>query len=446
MGRAVRFELEWQEAPGVRDKVLAESWARLSLRIGELHATESIDSRSSSRRLGVYGPLFPLAEWLVEHWWHLLHEPSPHSPVLGGRAAPPWMRSWVQRHNLLAARDGGALPDFTIARDGNEAFLYWEADPILHHGPARVRFVSQGKSRVSVNELEGQLSAVIEAVLSRLQEKLQGNEEVERVVAEWDTVRSADADEKELCRLLAIMGVDPYDPDEATDALIGTVERCRDLPESLRTDLLEGSDPNSLSANLGWVERERTDVRPGVNGDAPPSVELVWAPTAHETGYLAARKAREKLLRIPADKPIQNLQETLVERLGWSQQCSRLASSEAQLDGLLELDETEAAPLLVVAYKRNSVAERFRLARAAFFPATRTLGAGARLLTNSAAYSQRMTRAFAAELLAPSEALSKLVSGRLHDTNVEELAEEFEVSPQLIGHQVENHGLGFIES
>ena len=103
----MRFEFEWQPAPGVRDDVLAATWARLSLSVGDLYASEAIDLRSDSRRTGIYGSLFPLVEWLVEHWWHLLHEPSPRFPMPGGRAAPPLMRSWVQRHNLLAARDGG---------------------------------------------------------------------------------------------------------------------------------------------------------------------------------------------------------------------------------------------------------------------------------------------------------------------------------------------------
>jgi len=35
--------------------------------------------------------------------------------------------------------------------------------------------------------------------------------------------------------------------------------------------------------------------------------------------------------------------------------------------------------------------------------------------------------------------------GRLNDEEVENLAAEFSLSPQVILHQVENHGLGYVE-
>ena len=220
----MRLEFEWHEAPGVRDKVLAATWARLCLSVGDLCASEAIDRRSESRRTGIYGSLFPLVEWMIEHWWHLLHEPSPRSPVPGGRAAPSLMRGWVQRHNLLAARDGGSLPDLTITRDGDVVFVQWEADPISQT-PMRIRFVGQGKAREDAAEFERSLVSFIDSVLVRLGERLQNNEDVERAVEAWSAIRSADSAEVNLCRSLAVMGVDPYDPDEATDAIIGIVQR-----------------------------------------------------------------------------------------------------------------------------------------------------------------------------------------------------------------------------
>ena len=450
MGAAVKFEFEWQEAPGVRDNVLAATWSRLGLSVGGLCASEAIDLRSNSRRTGIYGSLFPLAEWLVEHWWHLLHEPSPRSPVPGGRAAPQILRSWVQRHNLLAARDGGALPDLTIARDGDDILFQWEADPV---SPTTiyVRFVGQGKSRVSVTEFERSVGSFVEAVFARLEDRLPDNEEVKRAVEAWHAIHSADSAEVELCRSLAIMGVDPYDPDEATDALIETVERgIRVLPDELRADLFEGSDQRSLMNDLTWVERERAGLHSAVNSPGFPTIDVVsdltTHPTAHEIGYTTARRVRLELLRMPSDEPLLDLHSALVDSLGWLQNCSRVARGETHLDGMVGLDDTSSAPLLVIADSRSEVTERFRLARAAFFPVTKSLGAGARLLTRSVTPPQRTARAFAAELLAPAEALAKRVSGRLNDQDVDNLATEFMVSQQLIRHQVENHNLGYVEA
>lgn len=446
MGTTLRFEFEWQEAPGVRDRLLAATWARLSLSVGDLHASEAIDLRSDSRRTGIYGSLFPLAEWLIEHWWHLLHEPSPRAPMLGGRAAPPLLRSWIQRHNLLAARDGGALPDLTIARDGDDILVQWEPDaasPI----PTRVRFVGQGRVRVSLAEFERSVGAFVEAVLARLEERLRDNEGVERMVTAWQATRSADPAEAELCRSLAVMGVDPYDPDEATDALIETVERgIRVLSDELRADLFEGSDPQSLVDNLTWVERERAGLRSAIEAAGFPAIGPVTASTAYETGYITARRVRSELLGLPRGTPLSNLQSALVNRLGWAAGCSRVASGRFHLDGMVGLDDASSALILVIADQRSEAAERFRLARAAFFPVTGRLGANARLLTGSVTPPQRAARAFAAELLAPAEALARRVSGRVSDQDLENLAAEFLVSPQVIRHQVENHGLGYVDT
>jgi hypothetical protein len=438
------FEFEWQEAPGVRDKVLAATWARLSLYAGNLCVSEAIDERSESRRTSIHGSLFPLAEWLVEHWWHLLHEPSPHTPVPGGRAALPWMHGWVQRHNLLAARDGGALPDLTILRDGDDVLLQWEADPVPQI-PSRLRFISQGKLRVPVPELERWVASFVETVLARLEEGFPDNEDVKRVVKAWCAIRSADSAEAALCQSLAVMGVDPYDPDEADDSLIESVERCvRVLPDELRADLFEGSGPQSLANNLEWVERERIGLRDDMSGAGFPTVDPVAASTPHELGYLTARRVRSELLGLAEDVPLPDLTSVLVDRLGWARS-SRLALAGIPLDGMVGLDAATSDLVLVTADSRSERADRFRLARAAFFPVSRRLGTNARLLTRSATPPQRAARAFAAELLAPSAALANRVSGRLNDEEVENLAVEFSVSPQVILHQVENHGLGYVE-
>ena len=113
---------------------------------------------------------------------------------------------------------------------------------------------------------------------------------------------------------------------------------------------------------------------------------------------------------------------------------------------MVGLDDASSALVLVTADRRSERAERFLLARAVFFPVSRRLGTSARLLTGSVTPPQRAARAFAAELLVPAAALANRVSGRLNDRDVENLAAEFLVNPQVILHQVENHGLGYVDS
>ncbi len=451
----MRLDFEWLEAPGVRDEVLAATWARFSLVAGDRCASESIDLRSDSRRTGIYGTLFPLAEWIIENWWYLLHESatgaarsrlsSPHSPVLGARAAPPLMRSWMQRHNLLAARDGGSLPDLTITRDEDAVWVQWTPDPVAAH-PTRLRFVGDGSVREDAAEFERSLSSFVDSVLGRLTERLPGNETVERALEEWGAVRSADSEESELCRALAMIGIDPYDPSEATEPLVATTLRAiKSLAGELRTDLFDGSDPLHLAADLKWVDEAATGLR-GTIGDLDhPTIEPVVAPTAYEVGYYTARRVRADLLGLSPTDRVPDLTAVLVDGLGWARDCSRTVTGESSMDGIIGVDEA-SAPLLLTPDARSEAADRFRLARAAFFPVTRRLGSGGRLLTRSVTHPQRAARAFAAELLAPAAALADRVSVSLNDQDVEELSTEFGVDSRVIRHQVENHRLAYLET
>ena len=71
---------------------------------------------------------------------------------------------------------------------------------------------------------------------------------------------------------------------------------------------------------------------------------------------------------------------------------------------------------------------------------------GPRLLTRSNERIQREGRAFAAELLAPAAALRRHIRrGSVGEQEVTDLASTFDVSPMLIRHQIENHGLAVLE-
>ena len=70
----IEFRVEWQDAPGVRDPVLARSWCRLTMDVDGQVVTRAIDHRSESLRDGIYGSALPLCSWMVENWWCLQHE------------------------------------------------------------------------------------------------------------------------------------------------------------------------------------------------------------------------------------------------------------------------------------------------------------------------------------------------------------------------------------
>jgi Zn-dependent peptidase ImmA (M78 family) len=65
-----------------------------------------------------------------------------------------------------------------------------------------------------------------------------------------------------------------------------------------------------------------------------------------------------------------------------------------------------------------------------------------RLVTRANDWQQAASRAFAAELLAPAEALAARLQDPVDwETAAADLAREFQVSEWVIHHQAENHGL-----
>ena len=441
----MRIELEWQDAPGVRDRVLAATWARLRIDVGGSCVTEALDLRSESRRAGVYGSLFPMAEWIVENWWPLLHEQCPVSPVPGGRAARSWIKDWIQRHNLLAARDGSALPDLTCVRDGDDVVLHWEQDP-AEWGPRRVRFVSQGQHRVALEQFSKALAAFVNSVIARLDVLAMDDDDSSRLRNDWAAIHASESDEAELCRIMAMLGLDPYDPDEATDEIIAVVKRTiTALPVPLKWDFIEGTRPSDLESDLLWLDN-RDRLHAG-HQHPPTSISPGWAASAHETGYGLARETRRDVLRLSDQEAIHDLEQRLVDCLGWEPEVEITAPAAGtfRLDSLVGFSAHGGKPVLVVPSAKSKTGERFRLSRAVFLKVSGALDISPRLLTQAYTPLQRASRAFAAELLAPSSALAERVPSSVSQEQVEALATEFGVSPLLIAHQIENHALGQVE-
>lgn len=439
----MRFEIEWHDAPGVVDRLLAATWARLSIRVGEVEVIDLL--ASDNRRSSVYGPVLPLVEWLVENWWHLLYEPSPTSPLVRGQGAPPWTDQWNKRHNLLAAREGTALPDAVLARDGDDLVVRWFPD-VQPEGPRRVRFVGEGMARVSASTFEAAAAALVGSTLARLNELVRGDDSVQCLAEAWAEIQGAEGEERELGPALARLGVDPYDPAQANDSLVEQVAAINGEFSNeidIRTDLFEGSPPGLLGAAVEWL-RENLAAPTTVRVTPTfPTMQPEWAASAHQTGYRLARRARSELLGLRPNQPIDDLHGIFVDRLGWDVTPVVVSPKDVAIHGLVGLSNESGKPRLVEPGSRTSWAERFLMARAAFFTTTAPMGRG-RLLTKAVTRHQRAARAFAAEMLAPASALAEVVSGVVSAEEVSALSDRFGVNPVLIEHQIENHRLGFV--
>lgn len=441
----LRFRIEWQEAPGVHVGVLARTWGRLVIEAGGQLVTQAVDYRSESLRGGVYGSVLPLCQWILENWWFLLNEsyrfPGPHAAR--ELAKSPTDRPWVQRHSLLAAREGGALPDLMIFRDDRAVIARWTPDHEDSIHPF-LRFTGSGEVQMDPAEAEHGLSELVREVL----ERLAGIEDpdAKALQEEWAAILASMQSERELCEWSARLGLDPYNAHELTEKVAEVLsERISGLEGSIRDDLLDAGQPLSLQEDLEWLDKAHSAA---LDAGAPTGTEAQLtretdARTAHELGHACAQATRQHLSESDGQEPVGDMDDVL-HRLGWAQSPSRTVA--VQPKGRLEavLERSDEGGSVAVAYDGDAAGNRFRLARAAFLRHFGSHREGRRIVTKAYTAEQRASRVFAAELLAPAANIAKHIGDQVSPAEIDQLAQHYKVSPFVVSHQIQNHRLGWI--
>jgi len=429
------IKIEWEEAPGVAEPLLARTWARLEFRLDGRPMTRYFSERTNAIRDGVYGSVFPLAEWITSHWWALLNEGPRSSSVTARteRIQVDGTRQWLRRHNLLTCREGMAYPDLAIFRKDAEMMLQWFPDPdtTTTHG----RFLGRGLEVVSRAQVEETFASVVVTVL----ERLEGfeHESAEELVELWSAISDSRRHEIRLCERLGMLGQDPYD--EGLDDVLEHIVEGLTFPNELTMDLLSASSPGTLKGDVGDT-RSLLDSLSSSGTHASRPITLAAEGLAgylpFKVGYARASVVRNHL-GVSDDEPLSNLPDLLGRivgetRLEWVDQARHDIEAAVQVNGVAAL----------AASNRSPRAKRFLLGRALHHWLYVTTDDSQRLLTTSHDWVQAASRAFAAELLAPANALATRLANGPDWERREELAEEFDVSPMVINHQVDNNRLG----
>lgn len=427
------FGVEWAPADGVSTPELRETWARLTIRVRDEVITQVEDSGSGSVRNAVYVPIYPLAEWIAFNWWHLRvdHRPSYlPSYTWTYRARHKFASSrtaWLSHHNLRGVGEGQAWPDLTLLPTSIGARLFWRRDRTFTPS-SRVRFINSGQALVPQPTYEASLVGVVEETLARLAERGVVGTTLE---SEWAALRAMGSDEAEFCAAAARMGLDPFDlPASVSDLILRAGD---ELAGDLLPDFLDAADPDHVRDDLAWVLASSQALSSShAVAEAMPSIDhaQLSPASAWQAGLADARQFRGRLALASEDQ---------VDPSRWMP-VERVEPVERSLLGLGGVSRTRS-PILALPPNRSPEADRFASARA-IWRASRTNGGDGRfLLTSARSPVQQAERAFAAEFLAPTGGLSRLITpgdGVVDPDEVAAASKHFGVNEWVIEYQLVN--------
>lgn len=424
--------------PAADDPLERHTWCSMRIQVGTRFASRLWDRSLEDERDVLDIPAFSLAEWFIKNWWSLFNELCPANSVPRHRSlGAPWL-SWMKRHCLRSADSSLFLPRLFVYSDGRDLIAESHSDRqgSLPNMPGE--FLSDGIVLIDPGATEAALGKFINQTLNRVDGL--DSDRVARAAGQWHAIQNANPEETEFCKLAGRMGLDPYDPEEVSDELASFFEAILDdAARPLVRDLTEAARPESIEAEWRWCKAASEELRLG-----PRSVELpfdlpVGTSSPADYGYELARRVRALVER--PDGPIESVEETASAALERPfQVVTRNHLPGPQIKSIVG---QTAADAFIVAAPHNPVrtSQRFMEARS-LFHAIATSQHGQRLVTGAYSLDQKASRAFAAELLAPGQAILGKLSGSTADPDtVENLSKEFQVSTYVIEWQLENMGV-----
>ena len=432
----IRFEFDWVDSDGIKGPELSTTWAALQIVARDSVITRILDGRSKSVRDFIFVPLYPLAEWLATHWWFFATE-YPNPSKLGD----PEFR---HRHSLNSSREGYAFPDLHVTSSGTRTFLAWGSGAPKW---SKVEFLDQGYASLNSAEFRQACSDLIDSVIRRLESSGIENSYLQE---EWAAIQSTELDEEELkfCESAAALGWDPYDlKDSQRDDLLSLGNALGELTDET-VQVVNPSDirdqTSAIVSAIGISKQNRVPIG-HLNSKQEPFDLNYLGISPWQVGYERARKFRQQLrldgLPIPAIPILAKVLDLNLELVNEVTNPVQVLSKTPLVDGVVTLNDDQSA---CFAFRQFSdTGKKFGLCRA-LAEVLSPVQSGA-LLTQSHSERQQLNRAFAAEFLAPSDSLRQKVTRQIvDDEEIDDLADEFGVSPFVIKHQIENHRIGYL--
>jgi hypothetical protein len=417
------IELEWEQSPRTSAPELSATWARLAIYVDDVPVTKVEDHRSHGVRSGIYVPLYPMAEWIANNWWFLWNEWRFDRPDT--------------RHNLSAAREGFALPDLSFLPTETRIQLVWRQRPATEFD--RVSFLMEGSQILSKDIVHEGVRSFVETVIQRLDDR---DVPATFLTEEWQAILEAEKDpnQKRFCQQAARLGYDPFDLESS---IAKHLEELDDLlPGSVIDDFCDAVTLSQISSGVTAVRQflgslHERHVAQGSWMDLHEALQISSGLSPWHYGYKQARLLRSSLgITGPVETDLESFRRTI-----GSFEVVPFEAPEG-LEAIIAPSSTQAPLFGLPRRVVRAESRRFVLCRA--LSDYLALGEPS-LVTRTQTEHQQRNRAFAAEFLAPAASIrERLVSDRLWEDDLEDLAQEFEVSGFVIRHQIENHRLATI--
>lgn len=376
-------------------------------------------------------PLYDLAEWIAVNWWSLLFEPEK-----GDKAEED--SEFSSRHWMGTARGGFALPDLWFLPAGEKMDLS-AADVYLRF--ARLTFTNKIDESVPLATVQDSLSRFVTEVLRQLERAGVSDTAAHHA---WALVQNTAPAQEEYCRLIGSLGISPYDENAKIDKILEGLSD--DIDPKILADLFQAADVASIKRSSELAKRIYDALPNASEVNIGPLADIVLpedkAPLAWRWGVDATANVRARMGITNFDPQGGN---AFFEKLGIDPSTLSAVPSDDSAEGLITAGfKRQDRDTRIAVVGDSDRHRRFAAARAAFIAWTAP-EKSSRLITRARTRDQQASRAFAAEMLAPIGYIRRRVGGGhlpVSSYRIEDIADELNVSPNVVQYQARNNRIG----